>query len=400
MPEPTPLSPTLARLLREPPDTWTLRLLWARMPLALRQEAVQSVLEDDSAESAPLRASLLRALARAGGFRAKMLEGQDPAKVALHAGRIRRRDLPGPGSLLSHFLTTRRRALLSAYLDALGVPHEEGKVEPGYDTEEEEDLVAHAAREVREAFPADDVAVYLVALTLTTPNLATGVPAWLRENLLPRPEQGKGAGPLPAPEAADEAETREPELIQEARTDGPEGEAAPGSPFTTLDRLLIRAVVDSAQEVRGAMGPLELEDLVGPTFDRTPADLDMDGPIHRRHLSSAIRRQGPLPTDLRPHTVLTDSLRAVYEPKDSPVGPVTTSPGRCHDRKSQGVAPRSPRPSSGGPCRRCGRAPGEPRQHRPGRCRSGSGRMGKRDRRASPPRAIRRVGRRTVGGGA
>jgi hypothetical protein len=267
MPELAPLSPTLARLLREDPDTWTLRLLWARMPLPLRQEAVQSVLEDDSAESAPLRASLLRALARAGGFRAKMLEGQDPAKVALHAGRIRRRDLPGPGSLLSHFLTTRRRALLSAYLDALGVPHEEGKVEPGYDREEEGDHVAHAAGEVREAFPADDVAVYLVALTLTTPNLATGVPEWLRENLLPRPEQGKGAGPLLAPEAADEAETREPELIQEARTDGPEGEAAPGSPFTTLDRLLIRAVVDSAQEVRGAMGPLELEDLVGEVVE-------------------------------------------------------------------------------------------------------------------------------------
>jgi hypothetical protein len=262
-----PLSPTLARLLTEDPDTWTLRLLWARMPLPLRQEAVQSVLEDDSAESAPLLDSLLRALARAGGFRAKMLEGQDPAKVALHAGRIRRRDLPGPGSLLSHFLTTRRRALLSAYLDALGVPHEEGKVEPGYDTEEEGDHVAHAAGEVREAFPADDVAVYLVALTLTTPNLATGVPAWLGENLLPRPERGKGAGPLPAPEAADEAETREPELIQEARTDGPEGEAAPGSPFTTLDRLLIGAVVDSAQEVRGAMGALELEDLVGEVVE-------------------------------------------------------------------------------------------------------------------------------------
>jgi hypothetical protein len=78
LPEPTPLSPTLAGLLREDPHTWTLRLLWARMPLPLRQEAVQSVLEDDSAESAPLRASLLHALARAGGFRAKMLEGHHP----------------------------------------------------------------------------------------------------------------------------------------------------------------------------------------------------------------------------------------------------------------------------------------------------------------------------------
>ena len=258
---PDALSPSLARLLAEDPETWTLRRLWGRMPLALKQEAVRTVLDDDSEETAGLRASLLSALARAGGYRRRTLEKLDPARAAGLAGRIPRRSLPAEHGLFSHFLTHSRQEMLARYLDVLGVPHENGRINQDYDKEAEPDQVARAARTIREEFPADDVAVYLVALSLVNPNVGAGLPTWLQEDFL-RGLHGEQR-PVPEPEGPEhEAETEEPELIQEARREDPDEEATAGSPFTALDRTLIRAVVDSSQEVRGALDSVALEDLV------------------------------------------------------------------------------------------------------------------------------------------
>lgn len=255
-----PLSPPLARLLVEDPGTWTLRLLWTRMPLPLRQEAVRTVLEDGDPDVDELRGALLSELARGGGFRRRTLENLDPARAADLAGRIPRRSLPYPGTFFAHFLTHARREMLSTYLDALGVPHADGTLDPGYDSEAGPDEVAAAAGRLLDAFPPDDLTVYLVALTVEHPRLATGLPEWLRAHLLTAPEPQDAASDAPEPD--EEAETREPELIREARGDDPQEPGTSGTPFTALDRLLIRAVVDSEQKVLGSLGRIALDDLV------------------------------------------------------------------------------------------------------------------------------------------
>ncbi len=264
------LSSPLARLLAEEPEAWSLRRLWSRMPLGLRQEAAAEVLTAE-AES-EIREALLDELAAAAGFRRQTLERMEPAQAARLIGRLPSRRLPRPKAVLSDFLTSTRSELLSAYLDELGVSHDDGVIPEVHGI----DVAAEAARQAAEGllarFPPDEVVVYLVTLALTQPHLAPGLPAWLhvsRGALGPaeEPEEAPGA---PAAEGTD-PDTPEPELVREARRAVPEEGAAPGEPFSALDRILIRAAVDSVQGVVGAPELATMEDMVQEVLELNSA---------------------------------------------------------------------------------------------------------------------------------
>ncbi len=264
------LSATLVRLLAQEPETWSLRRLWSWMPLSLREEAVAEVLAVEAGSE--VREALLDELAAAAGFRRQTLERMEPAQAARLVVRLPSRKLPRPGTVLPHFLTSTRSELLGAYLDELGVPHDDGVIPEDHQAVVEAEEARQAAEGLLARFPPDDVIVYLVTLVLTQPHLAPGLSAWLhvsRGALAPAegPEETPGAS---VAEGTD-PDTPEPELVREARRAVPEEGTAPGEPFSALDRTLIRAAVDSVQGVVGAPEPATMEDMVQEVLELNSA---------------------------------------------------------------------------------------------------------------------------------
>ena len=69
------------------------------------------------------------------------------------------------GSLLLALHLEERRPMLAAFLDALGIPHEDGLITEGHDPEPPTpEKLAGAAKALAKSFPAADVELYLGAL--------------------------------------------------------------------------------------------------------------------------------------------------------------------------------------------------------------------------------------------
>jgi sulfite reductase alpha subunit-like flavoprotein len=75
--------------------------------------------------------------------------------------------------------------------------------------------------------------------------------------LLPAADPFWGRSPLPLLK-----EGKLHELIEAVATLGTGSVAVPTDPFTSVDRMLIHAGADSAQEVEGAPDPLTVEDML------------------------------------------------------------------------------------------------------------------------------------------
>jgi hypothetical protein len=77
---------------------------------------------------------------------------------------------PLAGSLLVALHLAERRPLLGAFLDAIGLPHEDGVMKEEADTKPlDPERVAAAARQLAERFPPEQVATYFSVLRLQDP---------------------------------------------------------------------------------------------------------------------------------------------------------------------------------------------------------------------------------------
>ena len=142
------------------------------------------------------------------------------------------------------------------FLDALGVPHEEGIVDSLEQVDAHEDIVRLAVGELVQECGMRTVAVFLLTLRLLGAPAGEKGRAWLQELAQAPPGEDRGDDQVPDPAAA---------VTDEHRWE--EGEAEQEDPtrqqsFTTLDRLLILAAVDSAQDIKGALSTDELDDVV------------------------------------------------------------------------------------------------------------------------------------------
>ncbi|HEX5043333.1 MAG TPA: hypothetical protein VFV75_10535 [Candidatus Polarisedimenticolaceae bacterium] len=80
------------------------------------------------------------------------------------------------GSLLLALHLEERRALLAAFLDALGIPHENGMIAEDHDVQPPgEGALARAAEALGSRFPAREVDVYLASLLALDPETWNGV---------------------------------------------------------------------------------------------------------------------------------------------------------------------------------------------------------------------------------
>jgi len=214
-----------------------------------------------------LRDNLIVEIARYRGFRPQYV-ARLPAvfRGAVAAEMARRGRLHDSGeSLLRHFHFLQRTELMAAFLDAAGIPHQDGRVDSA---SPQATLTADkAAAGVTRTLGQHDVRhlkQYLAVAGLVMHDWRGILWAELDRLLAPQglatlPQPPSVQPLVPADTTSKHAPSTEEAKMQETgaqaaseQTVGPET----SDPFTTLDKLLIRAVVRSVSD---AGGPLDVE---------------------------------------------------------------------------------------------------------------------------------------------
>jgi len=147
-------------------ETLTPSRLWRRMPLDQRQRIAHAFWSDSEATDDQLQAALL--IARQKKFRPKTVVSLDVDRKARHLATT----VSLPENLAARALVVyhlaEQRPMMAAFLDALGIAHENGLIQ--------EDNVKPDATKIRAAvdtlrgrFPKDDVQLYLDTLLSQDP---------------------------------------------------------------------------------------------------------------------------------------------------------------------------------------------------------------------------------------
>ena len=140
--------------------------LWKRLPADKRVAAADAFWRDtDSPDIAAQHMEALGMLARKLNFRAKSVQTLSPDRRAKYLGQIVDvSDAIATRALIAYHFA-HQRPLMAAFLDALGIAHEEGLITADELSPPEADAVASAAVTVKERFPAEDVDLYLRTLS-------------------------------------------------------------------------------------------------------------------------------------------------------------------------------------------------------------------------------------------
>lgn len=276
--------------------------LWRQLSDDERAEAMALYVSELA--SGPERRSshdkLLKKLAKALRFRPKMVATLDEPRVCryliAHAERVM--DHARWGDLFSTYYFTHRIALMCAFLDGLGIPHDRRGLVDGEDWNMPgDDVVRAAIRTLASGFPARQIAHYLDVLRLRQPSWRF-VEAAIGE--LERVAERPDSDEAPPPGARDEY-------------------APVLDDFTTLDRVLIDQVVAAVSGTEGALSPDALEDLILTVVELNPRPRSlfhlgmMDGLLH----AQASHANRPEANDERRAWYLAGALAAKARQRDA-----------------------------------------------------------------------------------
>jgi hypothetical protein len=173
-----PLRPSLAALAAEPRST-TIRRLWKALTPEERTAAITASLADD--ENGWVKTTTRGAIAAALKFRPQTVATWPRQKMIAEAARLPLDD----AQLLSGYLVDlhlgTRRPMMAAFLDAVGVPHENGRIdtEASGPIEIPAEKLSAAADDLARQFPPDEVATYFLTLLLQDAETWGGAIAWL-----------------------------------------------------------------------------------------------------------------------------------------------------------------------------------------------------------------------------
>ena len=146
--------------------TLTPSRLWKQMTLDQRQRAARAFWGDPEATDDQVQVALL--IAQQKKFRPKTVIGLDLDRKARHLATLGSVPDPIAARALIVYHLAEQRPMMSAFLDALGIKHEDGLIgEDG--AKPEAAKVASAAAQLARTFPADDVRIYLNTLLCQDP---------------------------------------------------------------------------------------------------------------------------------------------------------------------------------------------------------------------------------------
>lgn len=169
----------LQKLAAEP-DALTVRKLWKALTVAERTEALRAAFAADEQGAIALRAA--QALIKAKRYRPQTVAAMNAAKLAAELAPVPIDDTTLIDSALIDLHFAHRRAMMGAFLDAAGIPHEEGRLPEDTSTlSPTPESLRAAADTLAASYPVDDVYVYFLALSLQDDRTWGALKTWLRE---------------------------------------------------------------------------------------------------------------------------------------------------------------------------------------------------------------------------
>jgi hypothetical protein len=142
-----------------------------------RLAAAQALFHDDEAKDDQAQAALL--IAQQLKFRVKTVNGLDVDRKARYLAAVPSLPEPIAARALVQYHLAAQRPMMGAFLDVLGITHEDGLIHEEAVAPDPEKIPAAAAA-IAKDYPARDVAVYLNTLLFQDPT------AWAALNGLPQ----------------------------------------------------------------------------------------------------------------------------------------------------------------------------------------------------------------------
>jgi hypothetical protein len=154
--------------------TLTPSRLWKRMTLDQRQRAAHAFWQEPEAADDQIQAALL--IAQQKKFRAKTVIALDVDRKARHLASLATLPEQIAARALIVYHLAEQRPMMGAFLDALGISHENGLIKDD-SAKPDAAKLAPAADQISKQFPADDVRLYFDTLRCQDPETWGGLPA-------------------------------------------------------------------------------------------------------------------------------------------------------------------------------------------------------------------------------
>jgi hypothetical protein len=138
--------------------------LWKHMTETQRQTAARAFWVDS--DSAMEQLEIYALLARRLNFRMKSVQGLPLERKVKHLIAMGNVSDGVAGRLLVAYHLASQRPMMGAFLDALGIPHENGLIAEGDTTKPDADTLKTAAATLRKSYPAEEVTLYFSTLVL------------------------------------------------------------------------------------------------------------------------------------------------------------------------------------------------------------------------------------------
>jgi hypothetical protein len=147
--------------------------LWKDMPIETRVLAAAALWRDPEALEQQVEATAL--LARRLNFRAKSVQALAIERRARFLGQVAdvSDSLAGRALVAYHFENA--RPLMAGFLDAVGIPHEDGLISSEEVSSPDPTRLSEAVETVRAAFPGEAVDLYLRTLVALDPDTWSGL---------------------------------------------------------------------------------------------------------------------------------------------------------------------------------------------------------------------------------
>jgi len=151
--------------------------LWKLMTDAQRRQAAEAFWAEG--EAGAEHAEVIGLLSRRLNFRVKSVLALPLEKRAKYTAGLAAVSDGVAGRLLVTFHLTHQRPMMSTFLDALGIAHENGLIADDAAPALEEEKLPQAVEALRAQYPAEDVDLYLHTLRLQDHKTWGGVGAFL-----------------------------------------------------------------------------------------------------------------------------------------------------------------------------------------------------------------------------
>ena len=241
------LPPALVGLVKRP-KRLSAQKLWNALEKSEKSAALESFVRRPED-----RRKLVGIVADRRNFRENTISCWENSKI-IRCAQLLKLANPLAKRLLREMHVERRREMLAHFLNALGVPNNDGVLvastgERGFKTRDLEETAVHdAANDLAEEHGLRRVVVYFLTLAMDGVPFVDHLLSWM-----------DGLSQPAEPDAQTDLAIVSQDEDEEAES---ENDPARHRSFTTLDRLLVYALVDSKQGVVGSLDEDEIDDAV------------------------------------------------------------------------------------------------------------------------------------------